>query len=160
MALEDADSASSSRRSPDRPIHRADASNVASAGTLDAIVCQHLSVARIAEALAVSRDTANAAVLATRRKVSQHVTEDLRPWASCKTVSLGWVASCFLAIPLRWLAGSGSQKAVDVEAVLCDSPGGNSLLRGGEKWPIPGEEDERLNTRFEPLVLPQRRESI
>jgi hypothetical protein len=31
---------------------------------LDAIVCQHLTVARVAEALAVSWDTANDAVLA------------------------------------------------------------------------------------------------
>ncbi|SBM42802.1 Hypothetical protein PFR_JS2_643 [Propionibacterium freudenreichii] len=36
---------------------------------LEGIVCQHLSVARIAEALAVSWDTANAAVLAEGRRV-------------------------------------------------------------------------------------------
>jgi hypothetical protein len=36
---------------------------------LEAIVCQHLSVARIAEALAVSWNTANNAVLAEGRRV-------------------------------------------------------------------------------------------
>jgi len=36
---------------------------------LEAIVCQHLTVARVAEALAVSWDTANAAVLAEGRRV-------------------------------------------------------------------------------------------
>ena len=36
---------------------------------LEAIVCQHLSIARVAEALAVSWDTANAAVLAEGRRV-------------------------------------------------------------------------------------------
>jgi hypothetical protein len=36
---------------------------------LEAITCQHLSVARVADALAVSWDTANAAVLAEGRRV-------------------------------------------------------------------------------------------
>jgi transposase len=36
---------------------------------LEAIVCQHLSIARVAEALAVSWDTANAAVLAEGKRV-------------------------------------------------------------------------------------------
>jgi transposase len=36
---------------------------------LEAIVCQHLTVARVAEALAVSWDTANAAVIAEGRRV-------------------------------------------------------------------------------------------
>jgi hypothetical protein len=36
---------------------------------LEAIVCQHLSIARVAEALAVSWDTANNAVLAEGRRV-------------------------------------------------------------------------------------------
>ncbi len=36
---------------------------------LEAIVCQHLTVARVAEALAVSWDTANDAVLAEGRRV-------------------------------------------------------------------------------------------
>jgi len=36
---------------------------------LEAIVCQHLTVARVAESLAVSWDTANAAVLAEGRRV-------------------------------------------------------------------------------------------
>jgi transposase len=37
--------------------------------SLEAIVCQHLTVARVAEALAVSWDTANSAVLAEGRRV-------------------------------------------------------------------------------------------
>ena len=48
---------------------RAKLSRRALAWALEAIVCQHLTVARVAEALAVSWDTANDAVLAEGRRV-------------------------------------------------------------------------------------------
>lgn len=48
---------------------RAKLSRAALAWALEAIVCQHLSVARVAEALAVSWHTANAAVLAQGQRV-------------------------------------------------------------------------------------------
>jgi transposase len=49
--------------------HRSRLSRRALAWALEAIVCQHLSVARVAEALAVSWNTANDAVLAEGRRV-------------------------------------------------------------------------------------------
>ena len=70
---------------------------------LEGIVCQHLTVARVAEGLAVSWNTANNAVLAEGRRVHAILARQLPPSAAAK------LAAELSGAPRKALYGSRGQ---------------------------------------------------